>query len=214
MDKAAQLLGLPYPGGPYIEKAANNFFQESLSKGMIKEDIEKENPFPEILKDQPKDEFDFSFSGIKTALTYLLRNNKKQFSVPELSYHFQTRLIQLILRNTKKVLLRYDIANLILAGGVAANQTLRKALIREAVKLKVRLIYPEIQYCTNNAAMVASLGFLYFKNKDWPENTYCIFLRRPILAQAFSMTRGTTKYPPSNLGAILRISSRATFSGS
>ena len=169
LDKAAQLLGLPYPGGPYIEKAADDFFRESLAKGMTEKDIEERNPFPEILKDQSKDELNFSFSGIKTALVYLLRDGQKQFGVSELSYHFQTRLIQLIVRNIKKAFLRYGMTTLILAGGVAANQTLRKSLRNITSKLKVRLIYPEVQYCTDNAAMVAGLGFLYFKNKKWPE---------------------------------------------
>ena len=169
LDKAAQLLGLPYPGGPYIEKAADEFFKDELSKGILEKDVEKQNPFPEILKDQPKDDLNFSFSGIKTALNHLLKANKTEFTIPEIAHHFQTRLIQLILRNIRKACLKYDIRELILAGGVAANQTLRKALSKMASQLKIRLIYPEIQYCTDNAAMVACLGFLYFRRGSWPD---------------------------------------------
>ena len=167
LDKAAVSLGLPYPGGPQIEKKAREFYEKALKKGRSKKELDMDNPLPEILKNQKQKEFDFSFSGIKTALVYLLA--KKSHSADALAYYFQERVIQLLVRNTKKALLEYQALPLVAAGGVMANQTLRGALEKMSGQVGSRLITPPIRLCTDNAAMVASLGFNYFRRGAWPD---------------------------------------------
>ena len=173
LDKAAALLELPYPGGPHIERLAKDFYEKETSKGNSKEKIDKKNPLPKILKEQAKDDFDLSFSGIKTALVYLLKRDPKKYTKGALAYYFQERLIEVIVRNTKKALLKckkqHNITSLVAAGGVIANQTLRNALKEMSKENGLKFTCPDIQFCTDNAAMVASLGYFYYQKKSWPE---------------------------------------------
>ena len=172
-DKAAVALGLPYPGGPNIEKRANCFYQRSLEKKLSREKLAMSNPLPEILKDQKKNQFDFSFSGIKTALIYLLK--KENYDSDALAYYFQERLIQLLLRNTARAISLYrethKVSCVVAAGGVMANKTLRNALEIMLAKMKIHLMVPPIKFCTDNGAMVASLGANYFQKGSWPDVT-------------------------------------------
>ena len=173
LDKAAIALGLPYPGGPHIEKKANDFYQKSQHNKLSREKLNAQNPLPEILKGQKKDQFDFSFSGIKTALVYLLK--KEKYDTDALAYYFQERLIQLLVRNTQKAIQFYKkthgVSCMIAAGGVMANKALRSALEAMSIQMKMRLITPPIPLCTDNGAMIASLGANYFKRSSWPNVT-------------------------------------------
>ncbi len=173
LDKAAIALGLPYPGGPHIEERANCFYQQSLEKKLSHEELMMGNPLPEILKNQKKNQFDFSFSGIKTALIYLLK--KENYDPDALAYYFQERLIQLLVRNTKRAISIYrethKISYVVAAGGVMANKTLRSSLEVMLTKIGVQLVVPPIQFCTDNGAMVASLGANYFQKGSWPDVT-------------------------------------------
>ncbi len=166
LDKAAVILNLPYPGGPHIEKRASLFYQKSLQKKISRKELDLNNPLPEILKEQKKSEFDFSFSGIKTALVYLLK--KDNYDQDSLSYYFQRRIIQLLVRNTRRALTTHQISSLIAGGGVMANKVLRDSLESMTIKMNIQFITPPIQFCTDNGAMVASLGSNYFQRKSWP----------------------------------------------
>jgi N6-L-threonylcarbamoyladenine synthase len=161
LDKAAALLDLPYPGGPSLDQLASAF-----------EDLpDEENPLPVILSDQPKTVFDFSFSGLKTALLYTIRE-KPDFSKAKLAFYFRERVIQLILRNLKRAILKTGLKIVIAAGGVLANPRLGKMLKGLAKEMNIQIIIPAPELCTDNAVMVSSLGHSYFTEKKIPESYF------------------------------------------
>ncbi len=143
-DKGAKMLGLPYPGGPMIDKHA----AEGNPKAF-------EFPISNI-----KD-LDFSFSGLKTSLLYFLQRNVKddaQFiekNLNDICASFQFALITSLTRKLKKATKANKITQIAIAGGVAANSGLRKALLQMAEKQRWEVFFPQIQYCTDNAAMIA-----------------------------------------------------------
>jgi N6-L-threonylcarbamoyladenine synthase len=165
LDKAASILGLPYPGGPEIEKQANLFTQNS------------ESMFPKLLKDS-KEEIQFSYSGLKTSMLYYTKKNPNyQNNLPEICYHFQNTAFELVERNLLKAIAKTKIKNVIAAGGVLANQTLRDRLKKLSIKNNFQIEYPEKKIlCTDNGAMVASLGYIlfqkgFFSDLDFPIST-------------------------------------------
>ena len=143
-DKSAKLLGLPYPGGPLIDKHA-----------------EEGNPlayrFP--MGDMP--ELDFSFSGIKTAILYFLRDNTKanpdfiSQHLPDICASIQHTLVQMLLTKLKRAAKETDIRDIAIAGGVSANSGLRTDLTQLGTKLGWTVYIPRFEYCTDNAAMIA-----------------------------------------------------------
>lgn len=160
LDKAASMLGLNYPGGPEIEKKADLF--------NIKKTGEKiKNPLPKILAGQGRQEYNFSYSGLKTALYYWLQSHGKT-ETEYLAWCFQERAFEIVERNLKNALMNENIKTLVAAGGVMANGTLRKRLLALSEPLKVRFICPPANLCTDNGAMVGALGYVYFKEKIFP----------------------------------------------
>jgi len=135
-DKVARLLGLPYPGGPSIQGAA-----ESGDPGAF--------VFPRAMSDQPT--LDFSYSGLKTAVLYALRDGAT--GAADLAASFQTAAIDILLIKTKQALTQTDAPRVVLAGGVAANQLLRRRLASE---LDVPVFLPPLAYCVDNGAMIAA----------------------------------------------------------
>lgn len=158
-DKVAKILGLPYPGGPNIEKKAH------------KGDPSKYN-FPRPLLNRP--DFNFSFSGLKTAVLYFVRDNfasKKPTpqEVADICASFQKAVTDVLATKTLKAVKKYKVSTLLLAGGVAANKALRKEFedrIKKE-KLDVNFIYPALKYCTDNASMVAMAGYFKAKTKKF-----------------------------------------------
>ncbi len=149
-DKVAKLLGLGYPGGPVIDE---------MSK--------KGNPnafrFPLGLIDDPVDKYNFSYSGLKTKVLYTLRElEKTQVSIPveDICASFQKSAIDIIYKKAKLLSKETGINTLVVAGGVAANSYLRKVFLEDP---EIKVFIPSIKYCTDNAAMVASLGFYIYK---------------------------------------------------
>jgi len=165
LDKAASLLNLPYPGGPQIEKLARSF----LSK---KDNKSTENPLPIPLRDLPRNEVRFSFSGLKTALLYLLEKQKNEYSAEHLAWAFQERVIESIDRNIKHAVDISGIRSVVVSGGVSANGMLREKLEQSAAKVGYTLFIPPKQFSTDNAAMVATAGYLYFAAKKFPVQNY------------------------------------------
>lgn len=161
LDKAAALLGLPYPGGPSLDRLASVY--EELP--------EEENPLPVILSDQPRSLFDFSFSGLKTALLYTIKK-QPEYSKEKLAFYFRERIIQLVTRNLKKAILKTSLRTVIAAGGVLANPRLGKRLKELAQEMNVEIIIPAREYCTDNAVMVSSLGHCYFTSGEIPESYF------------------------------------------
>jgi N6-L-threonylcarbamoyladenine synthase len=144
-DKVAKYLDLGYPGGPVIERLA-------------KEAIVRKNIFPKLLTG-PED-FRFSYSGLKTAVITYVRNNPSA-SKSEIVYSFQERALEVLVRKVYKAARLHEIKNIVVAGGVAANGRLREILLAEKQENE-KLIIPSPLLCTDNAAMVAGLGYRYF----------------------------------------------------
>ena len=148
-DKVARVINVPYPGGPKVDSLAH-----------IGQDT-YELPLP--LDD---DTYNFSFSGIKSAVINLVHNEEQRGNdiVKEnLACSFQNRVVEILTKKTMKALKEYNVDNLIVAGGVSANKGLRERLIKECEKNNINISMPDIKYCTDNAAMIASAGYYAYK---------------------------------------------------
>ena len=151
-DKAAKILGLPYPGGPFIDKYA----QMGDSKRF-------QFPHPNIPK------YDFSFSGIKTAFLYFIRDEVKlnpnfiEEKLNDICASYQKRIVDILIAKLKRAAKDYNVECVAIVGGVSANSGLRKALVQMGEKLHKKTFCAPIEYCTDNAAMIGITGFLMFK---------------------------------------------------
>ncbi len=154
-DKAAKLLGLGYPGGPLVSKKAREY--NPLSK----------NKFAPLLLPRPmiKDtSFDFSFSGLKTALLYAIRDDMHyQKRIAEYCYEFEQAVVDVLVSKTLRAAKKFNVTSVMLAGGVAANTALRKKLASEVENLGLNFSMPAFEYTTDNAAMIAAAGYFKFK---------------------------------------------------
>ena len=148
-DKVARVLGLPYPGGPSIDKLA----REGNDTYKL--------PLP--LND---DSYDFSFSGIKSAVINLVHNEEQKKNAirkADLACSFQNKVVEILTKKTIKALKEYHVKNLVVAGGVAANSAIRKSLEEECFKNNFNMTVPPILYCTDNAAMIGAAGFFAYQ---------------------------------------------------
>jgi len=168
-DKAAKLMGIGYPGGPIVSKYAEEY-ENKLAKQKNQITIP---PLPRPMMN--KSTFDFSFSGLKTALLYALQADKQwKKKIPAYCYEFQTAIIDVLVSKTIRAAKKIDAKTVILAGGVSANKALRQTL-EEKVKKElpgVKFSLPELSYTTDNAAMVAMAGYFKLKHKKniaWQE---------------------------------------------
>jgi N6-L-threonylcarbamoyladenine synthase len=155
-DKSAKLLGLPYPGGPLIDKYAQDGNPQAYS-------------FPKV--DTPG--LNFSFSGIKTAILYFLQNNRmkdEQFiakNLNDICASIQYTLIDILMRKLRKAVQETGIREVAIAGGVSANKGLRKVLETEAQIKGWKVYVPDFQYCTDNAAMIAMAAHFKYVKGDF-----------------------------------------------
>jgi N6-L-threonylcarbamoyladenine synthase len=149
-DKVARILEIGYPGGPIIDKLAttgNDTYQ-----------------LPRVWLD--KTEFNFSFSGLKSAVINLVHNANQrgeEINHADLAASFQDSVVEVLTTKTKNALLKYNVKNLVVAGGVAANSGLRASLAEMATANGINLMIPEFKYCTDNAAMIAAAGTVNFE---------------------------------------------------
>ena len=155
-DKAAKILGLGYPGGPAIAAAATK-------TSNIKYPTSNINLPRPMLNDAT---FDFSFSGLKTALLYKIQGDKNwRHKIPAYCAEFQQAIIDVLISKTVKAAKKYKVKSVMLAGGVAANVELRRQLKRtlERTLPKTAYFMPDLKYTTDNAAMIAVAGYFYIK---------------------------------------------------
>lgn len=148
-DKVARVIGLPYPGGPEIDKLAH------IGKDTY------ELPLP--LDD---DTYNFSFSGIKSAVININHNEQDRGHTvrkEDLACSFQNRVVEILTKKTMKALKEKNVHNLIVAGGVAANKGLREKLAELCEKENVNLTVPSLKYCTDNAVMIGAAGYFAYK---------------------------------------------------
>ena len=147
-DKSAKLLGLPYPGGPLIDKYAQ---QGNPNKFKF--------PEPQI------PELNFSFSGLKTAILYFIQEKKKKNenfineNLNDICASVQQRIISILLNKLKKAAEQTGIKNICIAGGVSANSGLRRSFEELGKQLDWKTFIPPFEYCTDNAAMIAITAY-------------------------------------------------------
>lgn len=157
-DKGAKLMGLPYPGGPLIDKYAQSGDAERFT--FSKSDIPN---------------YDFSFSGIKTNLLYFLRDQikvDKDFigkNINDLSASYQKTLIDMLMKKLIKAAKDLNINQIAIAGGVAANSSLRAAVMDLENQYGWKTFIPDFQYCTDNAGMIAMEGFLKYQENQFAD---------------------------------------------
>lgn len=189
-DKVARMLGLPYPGGPQISKLAEvrrkeleNFSGPRFSGSLSQPDHEKSSSSsrPKITLPRPmlhSKNFDFSFSGLKTAVLYTIRDLEKSGKkltpelITELALEFENAAIECLVYKTKKAIEKYGIKTVIVGGGVSANTYLKKE-IKKITTAKagqagknVKLLFPTKELSTDNSLMIGIAGYLnYIKNK-------------------------------------------------
>jgi N6-L-threonylcarbamoyladenine synthase len=147
-DKVARLLGLPYPGGPSIQKAAMNGNPNAYN-------------FPRAGLDGS---LNFSFSGLKTAVLRMVRELEKSRSrlpVEDLAASFQQAVVDVLFQKTIQAARQHKVKNIIVAGGVSANQLLRDTFLGQT---NFNIFIPPFKYCTDNAAMIAAAGYFRFVN--------------------------------------------------
>lgn len=152
-DKTARLLKIGYPGGPVIDTLSSSGNPRAVH-------------FPRSLLDP--DSLDFSFSGMKTAVLNFV---KKQETISDrdkadIAASFQEAVVDVLKEKVRRAIQVTGHRRVVLAGGVAANRRLRQELRNLADSLKVELFYPPLEYCTDNAAMIAATGVMYFR-KGW-----------------------------------------------
>lgn len=153
-DKGARILKLGYPGGPCIEKSADGGDPNAIKfpRGLLK-----------------SDSFDFSFSGLKTALLYYMDdydndNNENNITLNDIAASYQEAIIDILSKKLSRAVYHFDVNTCVIAGGVAANKHLRKRI--QTLLSNKKVIFPELDLCTDNAAMVAYFGELKLKNGE------------------------------------------------
>jgi N6-L-threonylcarbamoyladenine synthase len=150
-DKVARVLGLPFPGGPYIDEAA-------LSGNPTAIDFPRGLTSP---RDLEKHRFDVSFSGLKTAVARWVEREQAQGNsvlVNDVAASFQEAVVDVLLRKAIDACVSQDVNTLVIGGGVAANSRLRKVATERCADLNITLRIPSAKLCTDNGAMVAALG--------------------------------------------------------
>lgn len=154
-DKAASVLGLPYPGGPHVEKLALGYEKENPEAASLP------SRFPRLLKDLPSDRIAFSYSGIKTAVLQAAGNSDDTAGI---CYDFQRTSFELVTRMLSRATKLTGLKTVVASGGVLASGSLRKEISTLAAKEGLELYYPEDRrLCTDNAAMVGALGYRLWK---------------------------------------------------
>lgn len=159
-DKVARLIGLPYPGGPLLDKKAK-----------------EGNPFAYKLPEGKVDGYDFSFSGLKTAVLRLIQGFQKEgkeLPIEDICASFQETVSATLLKKVKQALEEKNYKQVVLAGGVAANSEIRRKFF-ELEKEGYRVNAPAMKFCTDNAAMVASCA--YFNTDTFDEVDIEVFSR-------------------------------------
>ena len=168
-DKVAKMIGLGYPGGPKVEE-----YSERGNPNAIKFPVAK-----------LKTEYDFSFSGLKTAV---LRHIQKEYQnvenipeedKPDIAASFQDAVVRALGKNVEKAIQNFDVKSLSLVGGVAANKAIRKKFSELAKKYDKKLVIPDLEFCGDNAAMIAFRGSKLYEHNIVSDLTANAFAALP-----------------------------------
>jgi N6-L-threonylcarbamoyladenine synthase len=168
-DKAAKIMDLPYPGGPLIDQYAK-----------------EGNPHKYKFPDSTMPGFDFSFSGVKTAFLYFLRDERKknpgfiQDNLADICASLQHHLVNMLMTRLVRASEHTGIREIAIAGGVSANSGLRRELQQTGARLGWNVYIPEFEYCTDNAAMIAMAAHYQFLAQDFCGMDITPLARMPI----------------------------------
>lgn len=155
-DKCAKVMGLPYPGGPVIDKLAK-----------------EGNPKRFKFAKPSVDGFNYSFSGLKTSFLYFLRDEMRENpnfigeNKADLCASLQSTIIEILLNKLVRAARHYDIRDIAIAGGVSANSGLRRAIVEEGVRRGWNTFLPEFKFTTDNAAMIAVTGYFKYQRSEF-----------------------------------------------
>ncbi|WP_270089567.1 tRNA (adenosine(37)-N6)-threonylcarbamoyltransferase complex transferase subunit TsaD [Sphingobacterium sp. SYP-B4668] len=155
-DKTAKILNLPYPGGPLVDKYA----QEG-------------NPQAFALPEPQIQDLNFSFSGLKTAILYLVQRQERenpnflQEHLQDVCASVQDRIVSILLNKVKKAAKQTGVKSIAIAGGVSANSGLRRSLVDMGARYGWQVYIPKFEYCTDNAAMIAIAGYHKYLRQDF-----------------------------------------------
>jgi N6-L-threonylcarbamoyladenine synthase len=169
MDKTSKILGLPYPGGPLIDKHARSGNPDTYKF-----------PEPQIPG------FDFSFSGLKTSILYFIQNNVKlnpnfiEENLNDICASVEKRIAIILLNKLKRAADEYGIKDIALAGGVSANTGLREGLLAMGDKNGWNCFIPKLEYCTDNAAMIAIAGYHKYLKGEFVGQDVAPLARMPL----------------------------------
>ena len=172
-DKTAKLMGLPYPGGPHLAALAK--FGDPTRF-----------PLPRPMLDRP--DLNFSFSGLKTAVAQLIQK-KPDILVDgkaDLAASFQAAVVDTLVAKSLQALRKTNIKQLVMAGGVSANERLRENFANALSKIDGKVFYPAPEFCTDNGAMIAYAGFLRLKAGQSDDLTFDVKARWPLDSLASS----------------------------
>ncbi|MBK8442418.1 MAG: tRNA (adenosine(37)-N6)-threonylcarbamoyltransferase complex transferase subunit TsaD [Sphingobacteriales bacterium] len=165
-DKIAKMLGLPYPGGPLLDKLAREGNPQAFR-------------FPEP---QVRD-LNFSFSGLKTSVLYFLQKQPEGFiseHLSDLCASVQKTIVDILLKKLHKAAKQYGIRQIAIAGGVSANSELRRRVQEMGAAHQWSVYIPQFQYCTDNAAMIAICAYHKYLKKDFADHSIVPKARYPI----------------------------------
>src|SRR5574343_1054607 len=198
-DKSAKLLGLPYPGGALLSKLA-----EQGTPGVY------ELPRPML----HSGDLNFSFSGLKTAVLTLVREHAEQMTdefKADAARAVQEAIVEVLLKKALKAMKQTGLKQLVVAGGVGANKQLRATLNDEAKRKRFRVYYPELEFCTDNGAMIALAGCLRLQagTPAKPAGAFAVQPRWPLMEMSVSGKENTgwmacSSLPGQQNGASMR----------
>jgi len=155
-DKCAKVMGLPYPGGPFVDRLAK-----------------EGNPKAFVFNKPQIPNYNYSFSGLKTSFLYLVRDKEKENpnfiseNINDLCASLQYTVVEILMAKLRKAAKDFKISQVALAGGVSANSALREAFHNHANKYDWKVFIPPFAYTTDNAAMIAISGYFKFQNNEF-----------------------------------------------
>ena len=166
-DKVARYLGLGFPGGPIIDK-------------LSKDGDSRKYKFSRPMLDQ--DNFNFSFSGLKTEITRFIEKNNTNpdLKISDFAASFQQAVVETLIGKSIKAAKKYNLKQISVVGGVSANSKLREEFQKYADKLNLEVYFPELGFTTDNAAMIGAAAYYKFLNQDFESLELEVFPNRPL----------------------------------